>query len=113
MLDFNDKRTLKVLMFVVLFHSSFQILNFTISFVNSYFNLKASPLLPDDLISYVGFPLFFLIPIFCGFSYLALKSLLSNEFNKMMVFVLLTLTILYVIFGSTIYSFIMKYNPYG
>jgi hypothetical protein len=31
----------------------------------------------------------------------------------MMVFVLLTLTILYFLFGSTIYSFIMKHNPYG
>lgn len=113
MIDFDDKRTLKISMYVVLLHSSFQILNFTISFLSSYFKMKGSPLIPDALINYIAFPLFFLIPFFIGISYCALRGLIRNEFNKITVFVLLTFTILYFLFGSSIYSFIMTYNPYG
>ncbi len=112
MIDLSDKKTLRIITYIVLIYSILQILNYMISFLRSYFNLTRSTLIPDSLIDYVAFPLFFILPIFIGIAVFALRSLLNNKFDKRVIIISLAIVILYFIFGSTIYGLIMDHNPY-
>ena len=112
MADLADKKTLRVLMFVVLFFALFQVHSLLFPFLDFYFSSR-SPLMPDSLIEFIAFPLFFLLPLFIGMSFLSLRSIMRNDYNDKVLIALITITILYFIFGSSIYGLIMDYNPYG
>lgn len=104
--------TLRISMILVLFYALLQLVYLISSFVSSYINLTQSPLLPDALVDYVAFPLYFLLPLFLTVLILAARSLLTKNYHKAVVFTLVVVCFLYVIFGNRLYSFIMDNNPY-
>jgi len=112
MFDLNDKRTLKIIMYLIFVYSIAELLFKIIPFVSSYFNNNRSPLLPDCVVGYVAFPLYFIVPVFLGISIYALHSIRQKVFNKSITIVLLIFVIFYFIFGIKIYLFIQEYNPY-
>lgn len=113
MAGFNKQRTLKILTILILFYAITQLLLLVIPFVRSYFSLGDNPLLPDYLIQYIAFPLYFLIPIFLLIIGFTLRSLHRNDYSQGIVIVLMGFIILYFIFGYNIYGFLQNYNPYG
>lgn len=112
-MNFDKKRTLKILTIFIVFYSITQVLILIIPFFRSYFSLGNNPLLPEYLIYYIAFPLYFLLPLFVLITFYSLSSLLKNEYNEKAIISLLALITLYFIFQGHIYTFIQKFNPYG
>ncbi len=109
----DSPRTLRISMILVLFYSLLQLVYLIFSFVTSYLNLTQSTLLPEALVDYVAFPLYFLVPFFLTIFIAAARAILTNRYHKTVVFLLVVVSLLYFLFGSRLYSFIMYHNPYG
>lgn len=109
----DNKKALRTAMIIVLVYAFMQILILTIPFLETYFSFHKNPLLPRDLVGYITFPLYFLVPIFSAISLYALQSIRKNQFDKTIVVPLIVGIVLYFIFKVDIYLYIQNHNPYG
>ena len=108
-MDLSSKKSLRVFIIISAIYSALRILSYSISLIQAYFNLD-NPLIPDYLIYYIAFPLYFFIPIFSLILWYCIRSLTSKEYNKKVIF---TFVIICYLFEAHIYKFIQDFNPYG
>ncbi len=111
-MDLDNKSTLRIFIIVSAIYSALRILSYSISFVQSYFNID-NPLIPDYLTYYIAFPLYFFIPIFSFILWYCIRSLKSKDYNKKITFMIFGFVIVFYFFEVHIYKFIQEFNPYG
>jgi hypothetical protein len=96
----------------VLLFSTYTVISLLVNLWQTSKNL-GNPLIPEQLIDYVAFPLYFLVPLFSVMAAYSAYCLLKKGFHKPINYIMIAISALYFLFGAYIYNFINSFNPYG
>jgi len=92
--------------------SLLMVLSLIYNFLVVYWH-EQNPLMPNYLIDYIGFPLYFIIPLFIGIIFYCARSLVLKRFNTTVIVSVFLFTFLFFINQGHIYKFIQSFSPYA
>lgn len=104
-------KTLRIISIVVLLHAILVVFSQILVLVGTYMK-ERDPLIPEQLSSYVVFPIYFLLPIFILIIVYCSRSLIQKKYNYLIVLWLAAFSVLYFAFGGELYAFIHSFHPY-